>query len=173
MQRGEIISKIAVAAGLCLLLSAPSFSQQYPHNQQAPPGYGSPNGFSSRITQQPIVQSADGHSAILQWRTDGDFNTFIRFGSDPRNLSGVLPSSGKGNPKYARFSNQLQPGQTYFFQIFDPSNKALTPVLAFQTPVKGRVQGVPTHLATMIGILIACRKAITVTATETAPASAS
>src|SRR5215469_2960398 len=153
MRWGEIVSKIAIALGLCLLLSAPSFSQQWPYNQRVPQsanpyGYGNPNGFSSRIIQQPIVQYADPNSAILQWRTDGDFNTFVRIGTDPGNLNGLVPSSGKGNPKYARLSNQLQPGQTYFFQIFDPSNNPLTPVLAFQTPVRGRVQGVPAQLAT-------------------------
>jgi len=147
MRWGQIILKVAVALGLCLLLSAPSFSQQYPYNQRGPQGYGNAQGFSPRITQQPIVQVADPSSAILQWRTDGDFNTFMRFGTDPRNLNAVVPSSGKGNPKYARFQNQLQPGQTYFFQIFDPSNNPLTPVLAFQTPVRGRVQGVPAQLA--------------------------
>ena len=152
MRLGRILSKLGIVAGLSLLLAAPSFGQQYPYNQRVPQssnpyGYGNVNGYSSRITQQPVVEYADPNSAILQWRTDSDFNTYIRIGTDPNNLNGVVRSSGQDNPHYARLSNQLQPGQTYFFQIFDPSSNPLTPVLAFQTPANGAVRGVPVELA--------------------------
>lgn len=153
MRLGRILSKLGIVAGLCLLLAAPSFGQQWPYGQQRLPqssnpyGYGNVNGYSSRITQQPILQYADANSAILQWSTDSNFNTYIRIGTDPNNLNGVIRSSGAGNPHYARIANQLQPGQTYFFQIFDPSSNPLTPVLAFQTPTNGAVRGVPVELA--------------------------
>lgn len=150
MGLGRILSKLGIVAGLCLLLAAPSFSQQWPYGQRSPQsnnGYGDVNGYSSRITQQPIVQYADANSAILTWRTDGDFNTYMRIGTDPNNLNSVVRSSGGDNPHYARIANQLQPGQTYFFQIFDPSSNPLTPVLAFQTPTNGAVRGVPVQLA--------------------------
>src|SRR5579884_3132993 len=148
-----ILSKVALVAGLSLLLAAPSFGQQWPYQQQQLPqssypySQGDVNGYSSRITQQPVVQYADGNSAILTWRTDSNFNTFARVGTDPNNLNMVVRSSGEGNPHYARLANQLQPGQTYFFQIFDPSDRPLTPVLAFRTPVNGAVRGVPVQLA--------------------------
>lgn len=152
MRLGRILYKVGIVAGLCLLLAAPSFSQQYPYNQRVPQsnnpyGYGNVNGYSSRITQQPIVEYADPNSAILQWRTDSEFNTYIRIGTDPNNLNGVVRSSGQDNPHTARIANQLQPGQTYFFQVFDPSSNPLTPVLAFQTPTNGAVRGVPVELA--------------------------
>jgi hypothetical protein len=152
MRLGRILSKLGLVAGLCLLLAAPSFSQQWPYGQRSPQstnpyGSGDINGYSSRITQQPIVQYVDQSSAVLQWSTDSNFNTYIRIGTDPNNLNGVVRSSGAGNPHMARIANQLQPGQTYFFQIFDPSSNPLTPVLAFQTPTNGTVRGVPVQLA--------------------------
>ena len=145
MRLGRIISRLMLVAGLCLLLSAPSFSQQWPNGRSQNP-YGN-SEMSSRITEQPVIQYADGNSAILQWRTDSDFNTFARVGVDPNNLNMVVRSSGQGNPHYARLNNQLQPGQTYYFQIFDPSGNALTPVMAFQTPARGAVRDVPAQLA--------------------------
>lgn len=146
MNVGRIISRLAMIAGLCLLLALPSFSQQWPAYGQNQ--YGVNGGYSSRMTQQPMVNFASPSSAVLTWSTDSNFNTFMRIGTDPNNLNRVVRSSGKGNPHYARLQGELQPGQTYFFQIFDPSNNALTPVMAFETPTQGVIRDQPAQLAT-------------------------
>lgn len=148
MRLGRMLSQLALAGAVAWAMAAGA--QQWPvYNQQLPQAdqYGYNQGYSSRISQQPVVEYADPNSAILQWTTQGDFNTFVRIGTDPNNLSGVIRSSGKENPHTARISGQLQAGQVYFFQVFDPSDNPLTPVLAFRTPLQGSVRGIQPELA--------------------------
>ena len=83
-------------------------------------GYGLPQSSgpvaagNSQITQGPIVEYADQHSATIMFQTAGDTNGGInvRFGNDPNNLTQVARVGGYGNPYRVQILNAFQAGQT-------------------------------------------------------------
>lgn len=71
---------------------------------------------SIQITLGPEVRNFNGTQGTLYWETDKVAANDVRYGTDPNNLSLRAYEAGGSRQHSVELSN-LQPGQTYFFQV--------------------------------------------------------
>ncbi len=69
-----------------------------------------------RILAGPVVQNANGNTATLWWQTDDRAATRVRYGTDPNNMNQTSFEPGGSRDHRAELNN-LQPGQTYYYEI--------------------------------------------------------
>jgi phosphodiesterase/alkaline phosphatase D-like protein len=96
-----------------------------------------------QILDGPRPQNVTPNSATIYWRTDDVAASDVKYGTDPNNPSQRAYERGGSREHTAELSN-LQPGQTYYFQILRRDGSVRTSG-QFQTPASG------TTAATMPG----------------------
>src|SRR4051812_39336591 len=105
---------------------------------------GSQSGSSSssngavdnvRILDGPRPQNVTPNSATIYWRTDDVAASDVKYGTDQNNLSQRAYERGGAREHTAELTN-LQPGQTYYFQILRRDGSVRTSG-QFQTPASG------------------------------------
>ena len=96
------------------------------------------------ITNGPIIETADGHSATIAWSTNAPSSTRVWYGTDKNNLTEFAESRySSGNTHRVQLTN-LKPGTTYYFQVESaqgrgkPGEAESGGVLSFHTPAMGQ-----------------------------------
>src|SRR3954469_993454 len=88
-----------------------------------------------QILDGPRPQNVTPNSATIYWRTDDVAASDVKYGTDPNNPSQRAYERGGSREHTAELSN-LQPGQTYYFQILRRDGSVRTSG-QFQTPASG------------------------------------
>jgi purple acid phosphatase-like protein len=99
-------------------------------------------GRSVQITNGPMIESADDHSATIAWSTNVPSSSQIWYGSEINNLTQVAEAPYGGVTHRVQINN-LQPETTYYFQVESGQGRGATGeaesqgVLTFRTPANG------------------------------------
>src|SRR3954468_2695927 len=88
-----------------------------------------------QILDGPRPQNVTPNSATIYWRTDDVAASDVKYGTDPNKPSQRAYERGGSREHTAELSN-LQPGQTYYFQILRRDGSVRTSG-QFQTPASG------------------------------------
>jgi phosphodiesterase/alkaline phosphatase D-like protein len=88
-----------------------------------------------QILDGPRPQNVTPNSATIYWRTDDVAASDVKYGTDPNNPSQRAYERGGAREHTAELTN-LQPGQTYYFQILRRDGSVRTSG-QFQTPASG------------------------------------
>jgi Fibronectin type III domain. len=96
---------------------------------------GSPHTDNVQILDGPRPQNVTPNSATIYWRTDDVAASDVKYGTDPNNPSQRAFERGGSREHTAELSN-LQPGQTYYYQILRRDGSVRTSG-QFQTPASG------------------------------------
>ncbi len=91
-----------------------------------------------QITSGPSVQNVNGNSATLTWSTNVGSSAIVHYGNDPNNLTQTAEAPWS-NGQHTVTLNNLQPGQTYYFQVQSGQGQGtgtgmMSQIMQFQTP---------------------------------------
>jgi phosphodiesterase/alkaline phosphatase D-like protein len=95
-----------------------------PFQQPGPPSLSG----DLRIMAGPIAQNVTDHSAMIFWLTSRDAAMTLKYGLTEKNLSQIAtlestPSGESANQEHRALLKNLQPDQTYFFQVLNDSGE--------------------------------------------------
>ena len=97
-----------------------------------------------QITNGPMIESADDHSATIAWSTNVPSSSQVWYGTDKNNLTenAEAPYSS-GNTHRVQLTN-LKPGTTYYFEVDSGQGRGARGeaesqgVMSFRTPASGQ-----------------------------------
>lgn len=134
--------------------AAPNTSSNQGQSGQGQQGSGTDNVV---IVAGPVVQNLQPNSASLWWQTDDRAATHVKYGTDSNNPQQSAYEPGGDRNHTAQLSN-LQPGQTYYYQILRRDGSVRT-TGQFTTPPQnafgqGAQQGQPGQAGQWGGVQI-------------------
>ena len=96
-----------------------------------------------QITNGPVIESADDHSATIAWSTNAPSSSRVWYGTDKNNLTQFAESGySSGNTHRVQLTN-LTSGTTYYFEVESGQGRGTRGeaesggVLSFRTPGSG------------------------------------
>jgi phosphodiesterase/alkaline phosphatase D-like protein len=109
-----------------------------------PPVSAAQPGRAIQITNGPVIETADDHSATIAWSTNVPSSNQVWYGTDMNNLnqSAEAPYSS-GDTHRVQLTN-LKPGTTYYFQVESAQGRGARGeaesqgVMSFRTPASGQ-----------------------------------
>jgi phosphodiesterase/alkaline phosphatase D-like protein len=96
-----------------------------------------------QITNGPIIESADDHSATIAWSTNAPSSSRVWYGTDVNNLTQFAESGYSSGSTHRVQLNNLRPGTTYYFEVESGQGRRTRGeaesegVLSFRTPTRG------------------------------------
>jgi phosphodiesterase/alkaline phosphatase D-like protein len=103
---------------------------------------GMTNGSENvHITMGPEIRNFNGSTATLYWETDRVGANDVRYGMSPNNLD-QRAFERAGSRQHTAELNNLQPGQTYYFEI-QRRNGTARDTGSFMLPQSATAQGAP------------------------------
>jgi len=121
-----------MALGIVLMMLAASFLDAQTGNSQ-----------SLQITNGPVIETADDHSATIAWSTNAASSSRVWYGTDVNNLTQLAESGySSGNTHRVQLTN-LRAGTIYYFEVESgqgrrtPGEAESEGVLSFRTTGSG------------------------------------
>jgi hypothetical protein len=104
-------------------------------------GQNSPN---LQITNGPVIEYADDHSATIAWSTNAASSSRIWYGTDRNNLNRLAESGYSSGTTHRVQIPDLAPGRIYYFQVESAQGRRVSGeaesggVMTFRTVASGR-----------------------------------
>ena len=75
------------------------------------------NRQTLQITNGPIIEMADDHSATIAWSTNAESSSRVWYGTDVNNLTQFAESGYSSGGTHRVQLTNLRPGTTYYFEV--------------------------------------------------------
>jgi hypothetical protein len=101
------------------------------------------NNRSLQITNGPIIEAADDHSATIAWSTNAPSSSRVWYGTDVNNLTQFAESGYSSGTTHRVQLTNLTAGTTYYFEVESGQGRRTRGevesegVLSFRTPTRG------------------------------------